>query len=122
LKAQGNDKEAGCRFAHEREAEFSRFLDFYGIQWCFESTCFALRRDEDGKVVESFTPDFYLPQFSLYVELTTMKQRLVTKKNRKLRLMKELYPDVRVKILYGRDYRKLLFKFGILDQPLAFAG
>ena len=50
----------------------------------------------------------------LYVELTTMKQRLVTRKNRKVRLMKELYPEVRVKILYKRDYHKLLFKFGAL--------
>jgi hypoxanthine phosphoribosyltransferase len=41
-----------------------------------------------------------------------MKQRLVTRKNRKLRRMKALYPDVRVKILYGRDFRKLLFRFG----------
>ncbi len=108
-----------CAFAHKSEEEFARFLDFYDIQWRFEPACFPLRRDATGRVLESFTPDFYLPEFDLYVELTTMKQRLVTRKNRKLRLMRRLYPDVRVKIFYGRDYRKLLFKFGILDrQPM----
>lgn len=121
MKKQAGDLSAACRFAHESEIEFARFLDFYNIRWEFECTCFALRRDEAGRVVESFTPDFYLPDLDLYVELTTMKQKLVTRKNRKLRLMKNLYPDIRVKILYGRDYRKLLFKFGVLDSELAFA-
>lgn len=101
-------------FAHESEEEFARFLDFYNIEWRYEPACFPLEWDQEGRVTESFTPDFYLPQFDLYVELTTMKQSLVTRKNRKIRRMRELYPDINVKILYGRDYRKLLFKFGIL--------
>jgi hypoxanthine phosphoribosyltransferase len=99
-------------FAHESEAEFANFLDFYNIEWLYEPVCFPIVRESDGSVKESFTPDFYLPQFKLYVELTTMKQRLVTKKNRKIRLMRELYPDIKIKILYRKDYRKLLFKFG----------
>ncbi len=102
-------------FAHPSEAEFARFLDFFQIRWQFEPTSFPLRWDAAGRVVERFTPDFYLPDFELYVELTTMKQRLVTRKNRKLRRMRELYPEVSVKILYNRDYRKLLFKFGVLE-------
>ncbi len=71
--------------------------------------------DDQGRVVESFTPDFYLPQFDLFVELTTMKQKLVTRKNGKIRRMRELYPDNKIKVLYGRDYRELLFKFGIVE-------
>jgi hypoxanthine phosphoribosyltransferase len=74
-----------------------------------------LNWDEQGRVTEAFTPDFYLPQFDLYVELTTMKQKLVTRKNRKVRRMRELYPDTRIKVLYGRDYRELLFKFGVIE-------
>jgi hypoxanthine phosphoribosyltransferase len=101
-------------FAHESEQEFARFLDFYNVQWRYEPICFPIDWDEDGHVRECFTPDFYLPQFDLYVELTTMKQSLVTRKNRKMRLMRELYPDLNVKILYRRDFRKLLFKFGAL--------
>ena len=103
------------RFAHESEEAFARFLNFYRIEWQYEPACFPLERDEKGRVTESFTPDFYLPQFNIYVELTTMKQRLVTRKNRKIRKMRQLYPDSKVKILYGRDYRKLLFKFGRLQ-------
>jgi hypoxanthine phosphoribosyltransferase len=102
-------------FAHESEEEFANFLDFYNIEWSYEPICFPIDWDEEGRVKECFTPDFYLPKFDLYVELTTMKQSLVTKKNRKIRLMREYYPDIRVKILYNRDYRKLLFKFGILE-------
>ena len=100
------------QFAHESEGEFSRFLDFYRVEWRYETVCFALERDAQGRVTESFTPDFYLPQFELFVELTTMKQSLVTRKNRKIRRMRQLYPNIKVKILYGRDYQKLLFKFG----------
>lgn len=104
-----------AKFAHSSEQEFAHFLDFYDVQWKYEPICFPLIRDASGRVRESFTPDFYLPEFNLYVELTTMKQKLVTRKNRKVRLMKKLYPDVRLKILYNRDYRKLLFKFGALE-------
>ena len=109
------EQEAVIEFAHSSEEEFSRFLDFYNIEWRYESACFALERDEGGRVIESLTPDFYLPQFDLYIELTTMKQRLVTKKNRKIRKLRRLYPELKVKVLYGRDYRRLLFKFGILE-------
>ena len=102
-------------FAHESEQELARFFDFYTVEWRYEPVCFPLNWDEQGRVVQSITPDFYLPQFELFVELTTMKQRLVTKKNQKIRRLRELYPDISIKILYGRDYRKLLFKFGILQ-------
>ncbi len=106
------------RFAHASEAEFARLLDFYGIRWEYEPRSFPLRWDAQGRVVESFNPDFYLPDLDLYIELTTLKQSLVTKKNRKLRRLRELYPHVRVKIFYGRDYRNLLFKYG-LTRPAA---
>lgn len=102
-------------FAHESEAELARFLDFYRVEWRYESVSFVLERGPDGRIAKSFTPDFYLSEFDLYVELTTMKQSLVTKKNGKLRKMRSLYPDINIKILYRRDYRKLLFKFGALQ-------
>ena len=102
-------------FAHPSEEEFSRFLDFYNVEWRYESACFPLERDKAGQVIESLTPDFYLPQFDLYIELTTMKQRLVTRKNRKIRKLRRLYPELKLKVLYGRDYRGLLFKFGRLE-------
>ncbi|HET6946567.1 MAG TPA: hypothetical protein VFJ45_01990 [bacterium] len=101
------------RFAHESEEEFARLLDFYGIRWEYEPRSFPLEQDAAGRVTESFSPDFYLPDFDLYIELTTLKQSLVTRKNRKVRRLRALYPDVRLKIFYGRDYRSLLFKYGL---------
>lgn len=104
---------ATARFAHESEAEFARILDFYGIRWEYEPRSFPLEWDDGGRVTESFSPDFYLPDLELYIELTTLKQSLVTRKNRKLRRLRELYPGVRVRIFYGRDYRSLLAKYDI---------
>jgi hypothetical protein len=98
-------------FAHSSEEEFARILDFYHIAWQYEPRTFAIEWDSEGSVVGSFTPDFYLPEHDLYIELTTLKQSLVTKKNRKVRLLKELHPGVNIKILYASDYRKLVEKF-----------
>ncbi len=103
-------------FANASEEEFARILDFYRIEWQYEPRSFPLEWDGGGEATESFTPDFYLPQFDLFIELTTLKQDLVTRKNRKIRRLRELYPDVHLKIFYGRDYRKLLERFGIVQK------
>ena len=95
-------------FAHPAERDFSRLLTFYRIRWTYEPTTFALAWAGDGRPAEMFTPDFYLPDHRLYIELTTMRQRLVTRKNRKLRRLRELYPHVQIKLLYRRDYHRLL--------------
>ena len=101
-------------FAHASEAELARILDFYQVRWTYEPDTFPIGWSMTGEVVESFSPDFYLPDLDLYVELTTLKQRLVRKKNRKLRRLRELYPDIRIKLFYARDFRALLLKFGRL--------
>ncbi len=101
------------RFAHRSEAEFAKILDFYGIRWEYEPRSFPLEWDDGGRVIESFNPDFYLPEFDLYIELTTLKQSLVTRKNRKVRRLRELYPGINIKIFYGRDFRQLLLKYGL---------
>ena len=105
-------------FAHPSEQEFARFLDYYRIRWTYEPDSFPIAWDGE-RTVEMFTPDFYLPEHNLYVELTTMKQSLVTPKNRKMRLLRELYPDVNIKLLYKKDYEQLLAKagYGVLDAP-----
>ena len=105
-------------FAHPSEKEFAQILEFYGLKWTYEPLSFPLRW-EGERVVEMLTPDFYLEDLDLYVELTTMKQNLVTEKNRKIRHMREIYPDVNVKLLYRRDFHRLLAKFGF--GPLAQA-
>lgn len=98
-------------FVNPMEVEFARLLDFYHIPWLYEPTSFALNWLDD-QVVEMFTPDFYLPDQDLYVELTTMRQRLVTRKHRKLRRLRDLYPAINVRLLYNRDYHQLLAAYG----------
>jgi hypothetical protein len=109
-------------FAHASEAEMARILDFYGVEWRYEPTTFPILWNLDGAVVESFSPDFYLPDFDLYVELTTLKQSLVRKKNRKLRRLRELYPDVRIKLFYARDFRAMMLKYGRLALAQSLSG
>lgn len=103
----------GPYFAHPSEAEFARLLDFYQVRWEYEPRTFPLQWDKEGHVVEAFTPDFYLPDVDLYVELTTLNQRLVTKKNRKLRRLRELYPNVNIKLFYSKDFQSLMIKYGL---------
>jgi len=91
-------------------------LDFYGILWEYEPRTFVLERDREGNTVQAFTPDFYLPAYDEYIEITTLNQKLVTKKNRKARRLRELHPEVDVKVLYQRDYLHLLVKYG-LEPP-----
>jgi hypoxanthine phosphoribosyltransferase len=103
------------RFAHDSEAELARILDYYQIAWRYEPDIFPISWNPDGAVVESFAPDFHLPEIDLYLELTTLKQSLVRRKNRKLRLLAQLYPEVRVKLFYARDFKELMLKYGRLD-------
>jgi hypoxanthine phosphoribosyltransferase len=99
------------RFANDAERECARLLDFYGVSWEYEPRTFALEEAEDGRVTEAFTPDFYLPEQDLYVEVTVMKQALVTRKNRKLRKLRERYPNVQIKLFYRRDIERLAQRF-----------
>jgi hypothetical protein len=107
-------------FAHNSERQFARLLDFYRVEWEYEPTAFPIEWDAAGQPAQHFRPDFYLPGFRLYIEITTLNQRLVTKKNRKVRRLRELYPDVRIKVLYQRDYLSLLAKYG-LEPPSQMA-
>ena len=95
------------RFAHPAESHFSHLLSFYGIRWSYEPTTFAVRWGPKGEPLQFVTPDFYLPDHDCYLELTTMRQRLVTRKNRKFRLLRQHYPNVNVRILYLRDFERL---------------
>jgi hypothetical protein len=99
-------------FAHASEAEMARILDFYAVRWEYEPHTFPILWNLEGDVVESFAPDFYLPDLDLYLEMTTLRQRLVRKKNRKLRRLRELYPGVNIKLFYARDFRALMLKYG----------
>ncbi|HEX2851560.1 MAG TPA: hypothetical protein VHN98_13450 [Acidimicrobiales bacterium] len=109
------------RFAHNSERQFAKLLDFYGIEWQYEPRTFTLEWDRIGNPTQAFSPDFYLPAYDLFIEITTLNQKLVTKKNRKVRRLRELHPDVKVKIFYQRDYLNLLVKYG-LEEPSQMQG
>ena len=106
-------------FAHESERQFARLLDFYGIPWEYEPTSFPTEFDESGAPVGFFTPDFFLPDEGLFIEITTMNQKLVTKKNRKVRQLAKHHPEVKCKVFYQRDFLHLLIKYD-LDAPSEF--
>jgi hypothetical protein len=99
------------RFANQAERECAKVLDFYGVPWQYEPRTFVLEQDVDGRTLEAFTPDFYLPEQNLFLEITVMKQRLVTRKNRKLRKLRERYPEVNVKLFYKRDIDRLAQRY-----------
>lgn len=103
----------GIEFAHPSEAQCAKILDFYDIRWEYEPKTFPIEWDKGGNVTASFSPDFYMPDLDLYIELTTMSQKLVTKKNRKVRMLRELYPDINIKIFYQKDFKSLLLKYGL---------
>jgi cytidylate kinase len=105
-------------FANPSEEMFANLLDFYRIAWEYEPRSFPIHLDPDGHTLEAFTPDFYLPEFDLYVELTTMKQAHVTRKNRKVRLLRELYPQVNIQVFYQKDFENLIFKYGLAGRPV----
>jgi hypoxanthine phosphoribosyltransferase len=90
-------------------------LDFYDILWDYEPRAFAVEWDDKGDATGFFRPDFYLPDEDLYIEITTMNQKLVTKKNRKVKLLRSLYPEIDCKIFYQRDYLNLLVKYELAD-------
>ena len=97
-------------FAHPVERELARIFDELGIPWEYEPTTFVLERDDDGTVLEAFTPDFFLPEQDMYVECTTMRQKLTNRKNRKLRKLRE--QGVLVTVLYRRDFERLRRRHG----------
>lgn len=104
------------RFSHPTEEAFARILDYYGIEWQYEPRTFDLQWTADGSVTEAFTPDFYLPQQDLYIELTTLRPKLATYKNRRIRRMKELYPEINIKLFKRREMHKLMVKFGLEQE------
>lgn len=116
------EEKISVRFSHIAEEMFARILDFYGVVWQYEPKTFDLEWSEKGKVKLAFAPDFYLPDQDLYIELTTLRPQLATIKNKKLRLMNELYPDVKIKLMKRRDIRDMLIKYGLYDEAQNFYG
>lgn len=115
-------KNSQPKFSHQAEETFAKILDYYQIDWQYEPQTFPLEWDEAGNVIEAFAPDFYLPHQDLYVELTTLRPNLTTRKNRKIRKMKELYPNVNIKLFKRSDVRQLMVKYGLENEAKPISG
>ena len=99
-------------FKHPAEEEFANILNMYGIDWEYEPRTFPVKWDAEGNVTMAISPDLYLTKFDTYIEITTMDQKYVTTKNKKVKLLRELYPEVNVNIVYKKDFYSLLERFG----------
>ena len=95
------------KFAHNSEKLFSEHLDLFNIQWIYEPTSFPLKWGR-GAIKMMFTPDFYLPELDVYVEITTMNQNLITKKQKKIKLAKKLYPNCNFKLINESQFYNFL--------------
>jgi hypothetical protein len=107
------------RFAHPSEESFARLLSLAGHEWRYEPEEFPLEVDGSGTTKSAFRPDFYLPAFNCFIELTVLSQPLVTKKNRKIRLFRERYPDIPLEVVYRKDFKNLMAHYGV---PLQMEG
>jgi hypothetical protein len=101
------------RFVTQTERQAAEILDYYRVPWEYEPRTFILEQDPEGNIVEAFTPDFYLPDLDLYIEVTQMKQSLVTAKNRKVRRLRELHPEIKIKLFYKHDFIQLAKKYDL---------
>lgn len=110
------------KFAHQIEEAFARILDYYHIRWEYEPRTFDLEWDEEGNVTVAFSPDFFLPDQDLYIELTTLRPKLMRQKNAKLRRMAELYPDINVKLFRRQDLRNMMIKYGMDEEAEQLLG
>jgi len=100
-------------FPHPSEKEFAHVLDFFGIEWQYEPATFPLRWDENGDLIEAFSPDFYLVKQDVYVELTTLRPTLMREKHRKVRLLKEIYPEINIRLWGRKDFERFLEHLGL---------
>jgi hypothetical protein len=116
------EKNNTVRFSHQAEETFARILDYYGIEWQYEPRSFPLAQDERGNVIEAFTPDFYLPRQNIYIELTTLRPHLTTRKNRKIRRLRQLYPEINIKLFKRADLREMMVKYGLEQEAARIRG
>jgi hypothetical protein len=107
------------KFAHPSERAFAELLGLYGIAWEYEPIEFPLSWDDEGTPATGFRPDFWLPDLACFVELTTADQRLVTRKNAKVRRFRELYPEVEITVVYQRAFFDLLERHRWSLEPSA---
>lgn len=100
-------------FKHPSEEDFAKILNMYGLEWEYEPRTFPIKWDTEGNVILAFSPDFYLPKFDTFIELTTMNQKYVSEKKKKVELLKKLYPGTNINIVFKNDFNSLIKRFSL---------
>ena len=117
LRHPSQSTRSGAKFAHPSESLFASLLTLYGFEWLYEPIEFPLAWNDVGQPTKGFRPDFFLASQRLFIELTVLEQRLVTKKNRKIRQFRTLYPEVQLLVVYQRDFAQLLERHDLVSPP-----
>lgn len=112
----GNKKNRPVIFKHPSEEEFAKILDMYDLEWEYEPRTFPIKWDQEGNITLAFTPDFYLPRFNTYIELTTMNQKYVSEKKKKVQLLKKYYPGTNINIVFKHEFETLIKRFGLRKE------
>jgi len=110
------------QFSHPSEQELANILDFYDMAWRYEPMSFPLQWDEDGNILEAFSPDFYLVDQDLYIELTTLRPKLMRIKHRKLRRIQALYPEINIRLWNRRDFERFMAHLGLEQEAEGLIG
>ena len=97
-------------YAHEYEEQFAEILETLNIEYEYEPKTFVIHSNGNGEIKKGFTPDFYLPELDLYVEVTSMHGNSCNKKNRKIVAIKEIY-DADAILLKKPKINKIFWKF-----------
>ncbi|NLB20072.1 MAG: cytidylate kinase-like family protein [Clostridium sp.] len=111
---EGENSKKPVVFQHPSEEEFAKILDMHGLEWEYEPRTFPIKWDAEGNIIQAFSPDFYLPKFDTYIELTTMNQKYTSVKKKKAELLKKLYPGTNINIVFKNDFHTLIERFGMM--------
>jgi hypothetical protein len=91
-------------FVTPEEERFERMLRKHSIPWEYESHLITFALDPKIGVADAgFNPDFYLPEWDIYVELTGGGAASMRKKRSKIRRAVDLYPYLRIRLLDEGD-------------------
>ena len=86
------------------EANIARLFNYLGIRWQHQPKIFNL-------VSQNYTPDFYLPDDDIYIEVKNFLWKYSKIRDRKFR---KLYPDIKLTLLLKKDYLELEKKYSNL--------
>jgi len=92
-------------FISTTHQEFASFLSRSAIAWRYKPRTFAIEWDAEGNLLDSITPDFYLPDCRQYLALSTEQENCAASIARRLRLLNRIHPELDVRLIAGSNYK-----------------